>query len=333
MFDSYELNWFITDHHTLLALFFGVILDRIIGDPVWLPHPVRWIGAYIRFWDRELNRPGKSKKSLFFRGLLLVLLVLFTVLFITGLLCLICYDISPFLGLAAESILAFWVVSAKDLKDESMAVCESLQRGDTEQAGRDLSMIVGRDTAPLNEEGMIRAAVETVAENTTDGVIAPMLFLLIGGGVLGMLYKAVNTMDSMIGYRNPVYRYFGKAAARLDDIVNYIPAWISAFFMTAAAFLLGYDGRNAFRVFRQDRKKSASPNAGKTESVMSGALHIALGGDAFYGGELFQKPFIGLNEEAVPPLPEDIEEACRLMGGTQILLIVVIIAAAALLLN
>ena len=326
MFDSYELNWFITDHHTLLALFFGVILDRMIGDPDWLPHPVRWIGAYIHFWDRELNRPGKTKKSLFFRGLLLVLLVLLTVLFITGLLCLICYGISPFLGLAAESLLAFWVISAKDLKEESMAVCEDLLRGDTKQAERDLSMIVGRDTASLNEDGMIRAAVETVAENTTDGVIAPMLFLLLGGGIPGMLYKAVNTMDSMIGYRNPVYLYFGKAAARLDDILNYIPAWISAFFMTAAAFLLGYDGRSAFRVFWQDRKKSASPNAGKTESVMSGALHIALGGDAFYGGELYQKPFIGLNEETVSPIPEDIEEAGRLMGGTQLLFAAVIAA-------
>lgn len=194
-----------------------------------------------------------------------------------------------------------------------MKVYHCLKNGNLEQARQTVSMIVGRDTECLDEEGIAKAAIETVAENTSDGVVAPMLYLAVGGPVLGFLYKAVNTMDSMVGYKNNEYLYFGRAAAKLDDFVNFLPARISACLMIAASFLAGshFSTRGAWTIYKRDRKKHASPNSGQTEAVCAGALSIRLAGDASYFGKAVKKPYIG---EAVRGVEyEDIKRVDDLM--------------------
>lgn len=223
------------------------------------------------------------------------------------------YLISRPLGVFVETIMTWQILAVKSLRKESMEVYDCLQRGGLDRARQAVSMIVGRDTETLDEAGIIRAAVETVAENTSDGVIAPMLYLALGGPVLGFLYKAVNTMDSMIGYRNDRYLYFGRAAARLDDAVNFLPARISALLMMAACMFAGceFDWRRAYAVYQRDRKKHASPNAAQTESVCAGALGLRLAGPARYFGRVMEKPYIGDARREIQP--EDIGRANRLM--------------------
>ncbi len=326
---SYSTELFIDDHHIILSLLLGALLDWIIGDPEWPWHPVRLIGKWIGFLDRHMrlsrnprnNTPGKQR----FRGFCLVVLVLLPVFLITLIPVQIAYEYSSLFGLLLEAVLCAMCLSARNLKEEAEEVEDALMQKDEPGAKASLSMIVGRETGDLTEGGIIRAAVETVAENTTDGVIAPIIFLAIGGAPLGMLYKAVNTMDSMLGYKNEKYLHFGRFAAKLDDLANYIPAWATSFFMTLASFLLGYDGKNAIRVFWKDRGKSPSPNAGKTESVMAGALHLVLGGDAVYGGILCHKPWIGLGQDNLDPVPEDIRNACRIMATTEWILLVLLL--------
>jgi adenosylcobinamide-phosphate synthase len=194
-----------------------------------------------------------------------------------------------------------------------MKVCKALRKGETEEAREAVSMIVGRDTKELDEAGITRAAVETVAENTSDGMIAPLLYMAIGGAPLGFLYKAVNTMDSMIGYRNDKYQYFGRAAARLDDLLNFLPSRISGILMILVSRPLGLDGKNALRIFLRDRKKHASPNSAQTEAACAGALHLRLAGDASYGGKVHHKPYIGDDDRPIEA--EDIARAGRLMYG------------------
>lgn len=223
------------------------------------------------------------------------------------------YRQHPMLGAVLECVMTYQMLAAKCLKTESMKVYQCLKHVSLEQAREAVSMIVGRDTKYLDEEGVAKAAVETVAENTSDGVIAPMLYLAAGGPVLGFLYKAVNTMDSMVGYKNDKYMYFGRAAAKLDDFVNFLPARVSACLMIAASFLAGshFSGTGAWRIYQRDRKKHASPNAGQTEAVCAGALSIRLAGDASYFGRTVNKPYIG---EAVRGVEyEDIRRANRLM--------------------
>ncbi|MBE5865055.1 MAG: cobalamin biosynthesis protein CobD [Lachnospiraceae bacterium] len=209
--------------------------------------------------------------------------------------------------------MTFQILATKSLRVESMRVYKCLKQEDLEAARQAVSMIVGRDTATLDEVGVAKAAIETVAENTSDGVIAPMLYTALGGPVLGFLYKAVNTMDSMIGYKNDKYLYFGRAAAKLDDIVNFIPARISAYLMIFSAFMSGkcFDGRNAFKIYKRDNRKHASPNSAQTEAVCAGALRIQLAGDASYFGKIVKKPYIGDAYRKVES--EDIKRANRLM--------------------
>lgn len=252
----------------------------------------------------------------FRKGILLVLIVLFCTGFVSWLILKIGYGVHPFFGFLLESVMTYQILAAKCLKVESMKVYHCLKSQDLDASRKAVSMIVGRDTQVLSEEGVAKAAIETVAENTSDGVIAPMLYTAIGGPVLGFLYKAVNTMDSMVGYKNDRYLYFGRAAAKLDDVVNYLPSRISAYLMIASAYLLGHDfsGKRALEIYRRDRRNHASPNSAQTEAVCAGALGIRLAGDASYFGKIVKKPFIG---DAVRPVEyEDIRRANQLMYGT-----------------
>lgn len=288
----------ILQYHSI-AFLAGFVLDMFFGDPHWLFHPVRFIGNLIAKTEAYLlNKKGtvpltdrEKQRS----GVRLVCFVLAVTAFAAGLLLTAAYWLHPIAGVLAESVMTYQILAIKCLKTESKKVFNELERHDLEGARRAVSMIVGRDTAALDEAGIIRAAVETVAENCSDGVIAPMLYLVVGGPVLGFLYKAVNTMDSMLGYKNDRYLHFGRAAAKLDDVVNYIPSRIGAWLMIMAAFLPGreFDGKNALRIFIRDRFRHASPNSAQTESVCAGALGIRLGGDAVYFGKMVKKPYIG----------------------------------------
>ena len=223
----------------------------------------------------------------------------------------------PLAGLGVETVLSYQLLAAKSLRVESGKVYQALKAGDLPAARRAVSMIVGRDTDRLDEAGVAKAAVETVAENASDGVIAPLLFLAIGGAPLGMAYKAVNTMDSMVGYKNDKYLYFGRAAARLDDVLNLIPARVAGVLMCLGAAASGYDGRNAWRIFRRDRKNHKSPNSAHTEAACAGALQLQLVGPSYYFGKLVDKPTIGDDQRPVEPL--DILRAGRILYATAFL--------------
>lgn len=303
---------------TLLACITGVVLDLLFGDPYWLYHPVRLIGAWITFWEKRLRRlAGDARKRQLAAG---AALWAATVILFPAAAAFLLWGagrIHPLLRFALESFWCYQLLAARSLSYESGKVYRELKRGNVEGARAAVSMIVGRDTASLDEAGITRAAVETVAENTSDGVIAPLLFLLLGGAPLGFFYKAVNTMDSMLGYKNETYLYFGRAAARMDDVMNYLPSRISALLMIAAAALTGMDARNAWKIYRRDRRKHASPNSAQTESVCAGALGVRLAGDAWYFGKLHKKEYIG---DALRPIEaEDIRRAARLMYATEFL--------------
>lgn len=301
----------------ILAFCIGFLLDLIIGDPHWLYHPVRIIGLLISllekiFLKRKSDSERHEKKELAL-GVVTVIIVVSLTFLVTGSIVAGSYFINKFLGLAIEAILTYFILATKSLKYESMKVYKALEKGTLEDARKAVSMIVGRDTECLSEEGVIKAAVETVAENTSDGVIAPMIFTCLGGPILGFTYKAVNTMDSMIGYKNDKYLFFGRAAAKLDDFVNLLPARISAYLMILAASIGGkdYSGKDALRIFKRDRFNHASPNSAQTESVCAGALRVRLAGDASYFGKIVKKPYIGDDIRSIER--KDIPRACRLM--------------------
>lgn len=303
----------------LAAFFLGFIMDLLFGDPYWLPHPIRLIGNLIAQAEKLFYKDRKRDYKKEYRGGCMTVL---TVLLVTGIVTFVllfaAYRLHPLLGAGIEMIMTYQILAIKSLKDESMKVYNQLQHGTLENARHAVSMIVGRNTQNLTEEGITKAAVETVAENTSDGVIAPMLYTALGGPVLGFLYKAVNTMDSMIGYKNDRYLYFGRAAAKLDDAVNFIPARISACLMVAAAvFLKGADQNRAWKIYRRDSRKHASPNSAQTESVCAGALGIQLAGDASYFGKIVKKPYIGDPVRKVET--EDIKRTNRLMYITAFL--------------
>lgn len=282
----------------IFAFIAGFVLDLLIGDPHFIPHPVRLIGSLISFCDKRLNCDAGyniSEKKLnlikYKRGMLLAFTVIFATFAISVIIIVAAYSINLYAGVIAEAVMTWQILATKCLRVESMRVYDALRTDGVDAGRRAVSMIVGRDTSVLDAAGVTRAAVETIAENTSDGVIAPMLYTAIGGPVLGFVYKAVNTMDSMLGYKNDKYMYFGRFAARLDDVVNFIPARISAYLMIAAAFIGGrqFDGKNAYRIFKRDRFNHASPNSAQTESVCAGALRVQLAGDAVYFGKLVKK--------------------------------------------
>lgn len=306
---------------SLFALILGFFLDLLVGDPHGFPHPVVLIGKMISGGEKLVRKifPKTVLGEQIAGGVLWVLVVGLSFA-IPALLLSLAYGVNQWLGFALETLLCAQILATKSLKEESMKVYAALKTGDLEASRYAVSMIVGRDVSRLDEAGVTRAAVETVAENTSDGVIAPMVFLALLGPAGGYFYKAVNTMDSMIGYRNEVYERFGKTAARLDDLVNLIPARLTGFlFCLTAGLLPGFDGRGALRIFFRDRKKHASPNSAHGEAACAGALGLRLAGDAWYFGKLHHKPWIG--DETRPIEAADIGRACRLMTGAQLLLL------------
>lgn len=325
---------------SIVALLIGFALDLLLGDPHWLPHPVRFIGSLNVKLEKILRKRGikipandKSLKesikrnhfntnSEIFLGGIFVLVVLFLSTVIPLIILLLAEAVHPYVRLLIESIMCYQLLATKSLKDESMKVYKELKNKDIIAARKAVSMIVGRDTDQLNEAGVAKAAVETVAENTSDGIIAPMLFMAMGGAVFGFIYKAANTMDSMVGYKNDNYLYFGRVAAKLDDVLNFIPARISAFLMIIASFLLGLDGKHAYKIFKRDRFNHASPNSAQTESVCAGALGVELAGDAYYFGKLYKKKTIGDVKREITF--EDIKTANRLLYVTAFLCIFLI---------
>ena len=303
-----------------MDILLGFILDTIIGDPYKLPHPIRWIGSFISILEKLCRKIAKSHTMLMILGAILV----FIVVFVSGGITLLVLKLASFnkyAYLIVSSVICYYMLAGKSLKTESMKVYKAFENNDTEGARKAVSMIVGRDTQSLTKEGIIKAAVETVAENSSDGVVAPLIYMLIFGPVGGVVYKAVNTMDSMIGYVEEKYFYIGKFAAKLDDVLNYIPARISGILVIISAFILRYDYKNAFRIFKRDRKKHASPNSAQTESAMAGALGVQLAGDATYFGVVHKKPYIGDKKREIEN--EDIKRANDIMYTMTIICLVV----------
>jgi len=297
---------------TLLA---GFLLDLLLGDPQTWPHLVRGLGALIAALEQALYALGNKRRA----GALLVICVSLVSLALPALGLYLAFRLSPWLYLALETLLCWQLLAVKSLKQESGKVWVALQNNDLPKARAHLAMIVGRDTAALDAAAVARAAVETVAENTSDGVAAPLFYLALGGFPLACWYKAVNTMDSIIGYRNERYLDFGRSAAKLDDALNYLPSRLCALLMIFAARLCRLDAVNARRVWQRDRRKHASPNAGQTEAVMAGALRLRLGGDASYFGRLHERPYLG--DDLRPVEPEDIISAQKLLYAVSWLLL------------
>lgn len=302
----------------VIPLVIGFLLDCILGDPYSLPHPVRLIGTLISklegFFRNKISDENKA-------GTFLCISVLIISAGIPALMLLLCYNIHIILGIAVESILCYYLIAAKCLRDESMKVYKAIEEDDTEKARCAVSMIVGRDTNVLDRNGIIRAAVETVAENTSDGVTAPLFYMAFGGAALGFFYKAANTMDSMIGYKNEKYINFGRTAAKLDDVLNFLPSRFTALLMIISAFLLGLDGDGAFRIWKRDRRNHSSPNSAQTEAAASGALGVRLAGNAYYFGKLCEKPYIG---DAVREIEnEDIVRVNRMMYVSSFLMLII----------
>lgn len=297
----------------LAALIVGYGLDLLLGDPSFLYHPIRVIGNLIALLEKWLRKVfPKTPKGELAGGVFLVILVCLAGYGVPALLLFAAFKIHPVIGFLLEVLWCWQIPATKCLKDESMKVYQKLKENDLPRARYAVSMIVGRDTENLSETGVTKAAVETIAENTSDGVIAPLLFLAIGGPALGFLYKSINTMDSMVGYKNDRYMYFGRCAARLDDLLNLAPARLTGILMVLGAWVLpGMDGAHAFKVFLRDRKRHASPNSAHGEAACAGALHLRLAGDAWYFGTLHKKPYIGDDDRKIEPA--DIRRANHLM--------------------
>lgn len=307
---------------SLIALGMGFLLDLLLGDPHFLWHPVQGIGFLISTLEKIIRKgTPKTKPGEWIAGGILVFLVLFISAGVPFLILFVAQKIHIGLCLFIESLFCYQILATKSLKVESRKVYDALSKEGLVAGRSAVAMIVGRDTAELTEEGVIKATIETVAENTSDGVIAPLFFMVLGGSVLGFVYKAINTMDSMIGYKNETYLYFGRCAARLDDVVNYIPARISAFLMLLATIPAKYTFLDAWRIFKRDRYNHKSPNSAQTEAVMAGALGIQLAGDAFYFGELYKKPTIGDNKRKVEN--KDILRAHTLLYWTAIIGVII----------
>lgn len=304
-------------YHTI-ALAAGFLLDLIFGDPRWLYHPVCLIGKLISVLEKGIRRIfPKTNAGELAGGVVETVLVCLFSFGVPAVILFLLYGHFPVAGVILETFWCYQLLATRSLKDESMKVYDRLVNGTIEEARHAVSMIVGRDTQELTDTGVTKAAVETVAENCSDGVIAPMIYMAIGGAPLMFLYKGINTMDSMLGYKNDKYLYFGRCSAKLDDVANFFPSRISGWLMVAAAFFCGMDGKNAAKIYRRDRRNHASPNSAQTEAAMAGALDVQLAGNAYYFGKLYEKPTIGDPIRVVEP--EDIRRSNRLMYGTAFL--------------
>lgn len=309
--------------YTTVSIIAGYVLDLLFGDPYFIPHPVVGIGKLVTFCTNKLLNEKDTALRKRRNGLIMVIIVLFTSAFIPYCILYAAYSFNIFAGIFIESIMCWQILAAKSLRKESTKVETALENNDIEAARANVSMIVGRDTQKLDAKGITKAAVETVAENSSDGVIAPLFYMLFGGAVCGFLYKGVNTMDSMAGYKNSRYIDFGRAAAKLDDIANFIPARISALLMVISAFILGFNAKNAWEIFIRDRYKSTSPNSGQTEAACAGALGIELLGDAYYFGKLVKKPSIGNAMRNIEPY--DIHKANNLMYCMTFIMVILVV--------
>lgn len=302
----------------ILLMLGGFILDGIFGDPAWLVHPVVIMGKAITALEKFLRkRLPNTPEGERLGGRILAMSLPVGTLLITGGVCWLFYRISPILGFAIELLWCAQALAAKGLAQESTNVYRELVKGDLPASRRAVSRIVGRDTAELTSEGVTKAAVETVAENASDGVIAPLFYMMLGGAPLALVYKAINTMDSMVGYKNEKYLNFGRAAAKLDDAANYLPSRIAALLWIASAALIGNDAKSAWRIWRRDRRKHASPNSAQTESACAGALNVQLAGPATYFGKYCDKPTIGDAVRAIEP--GDILRANKMMYTASLL--------------
>lgn len=312
----------------ILALILGFLLDLAFGDPRWLYHPIRLIGNLIAWAEKPFRAAfPKSEKGELAAGTFFAVFVVAVSTAVPALLLALASRLSSWLVFALEVFWSFQILAAKSLKSESMKVYAALKEGDLPKARKAVSMIVGRDTQNLTEEGVAKAAVETVAENSSDGVIAPLLFLALGGPALGFFYKAVNTLDSMVGYKNDTYLYFGRFSAKLDDVLNFIPSRISGLLLVLASPLAGLSMEGAWKIFRRDRRNHASPNSAQTEAAAAGALGVQLAGDAYYFGKLYKKPTIG--DPLRPVEYEDIRRVNWLMYAAVCLALVLAVLAAA----
>ncbi|HWP50043.1 MAG TPA: adenosylcobinamide-phosphate synthase CbiB [Candidatus Limnocylindrales bacterium] len=291
-----------------VEIFLAYLLDLILGDPRWLPHPVRGIGYAITQTERFLRRLKIAERL---AGVILTVFIVGGIFLISTGLVNLAHFLHPTLGTGLSIVLIFTTLSVKSLYQESMKVYWALQKGDLLKARKDLAMIVGRDTENLDFVEIVRAGVETVAENTVDGVISPLFFAFLGGAPLALTYKAINTLDSMVGYRNEKYLRFGWASARLDDIANFIPARIAGILMPLAAFLCGERGFEALKIVLRDGQKHPSPNSGISEAAVAGALGVQLGGLNFYQGKPSLKPTLGDSTRSLTL--EDIYRANRIM--------------------
>ena len=312
------------------AVLGGFMLDTLFGDPPWLPHPVVLMGKAISALEKRLRaRMPQTPQGELLGGAVVAFTLPVGTFLLTSLVCLGAAKLSPWLGLAVQMFWCGQALAAKGLAQESTNVYRALIKPDLPAARKAVSRIVGRDTQNLTLEGVTKAAVETVAENASDGVIAPLLYMLLGGAPLALTYKAINTMDSMLGYKNEKYLYFGRAAAKLDDAANYLPSRLAGLLWCAAAALTGNSPRGAWRIWRRDRRCHASPNSAQTESACAGALGVQLAGPAYYFGEYYAKPTIG--DPLRPIEPEDIRRANRMMYAESVLALAVGLAVRAIL--
>lgn len=308
---------------TVAAVVAGFLLDALLGDPRRIPHPIVAMGNAIAWLEPRLRAafpgtPSDARRA----GVVLVAVLCAGSFGATWCLIAVAGLVHPLLGFAVETWLCYQALAACELRRQSMRVVRELTRGGLPAARRAVGMIVGRDTEALDERGVLKAAVETVAENTADGVVGPLVYLIVGGAPLGMLYKAVNTMDSMVGYKNERYLDFGRAAARVDDVLGFVPARLAALCMIAAAPVAGLSAKGAWRIWRRDRFNHASPNSAQTESAMAGALGVELAGSAVYFGKLVEKPTMGDATRSIER--EDVRRANRLMVLASALSLVVL---------
>ena len=306
-----------------LTVLGGLLIDSLVGDPPWLPHPVVGMGKVIAGLERWLNRPNRSTRSLHGLGILTVGIVLVLVF---GMTLLVLHWLKPIGWL--HWLVNIWLmgttVARRGLREAGIAIYRALRVGDLATARNEAGKIVGRDTSASPEPEVIRAGVESVAENTVDGVIAPLFYGLLGGTPLAMAYRAINTMDSMLGYKNERFLHFGWAAARLDDLANYLPARIGGWLMVAAAGLLGGDAKRAWRMMRRDARKHPSPNGGWPEAAAAGALGVRLGGFNSYHGRTSFREYLG---DPVRPLePGDILRVIRMLNVATLLLVLAAVA-------
>ncbi|MFA7572643.1 MAG: adenosylcobinamide-phosphate synthase CbiB [Lutispora sp.] len=299
----------------MINIWIASIADFIFGDPYSFPHPVRFIGSYINIFEKMVKKMCKSDTALKLAGILLTISTVFLSYVIVWGIIRLAFYLGQGVGYFISILIMYTCLAGRCLDKEGTKIMAALESKDVKRARKLLSYIVGRDTDNLDESEIARAVIETVAENTSDGIIAPLFYMFLGGAPLAMAYKAINTLDSMVGYKNDKYMYFGWASARLDDIANYIPARLSALFMIIGSFLLGMDYMNSYRIVLRDGRNHISPNSGYPEAAAAGALGIRLGGGNYYFGKIVAKPTIGDKLKVLET--GNIKQMAMLMYGSQ----------------